>query len=238
MTLILQSQIKPEEKWIKIEFCVGVSTMAVCAQLALVNPFIGSGGWGYGYGSLNPSAQVPFGAMRLGPDTVNMVADLSYRHFSGYNYDDNYIRAFSHTHLVGAGANDLGNVGLMPVRLSDERGLLDAQWKLDDFGFPANLDASQDNNPINDDHSHSHAPLFWWATMNKSLESAAPGRYSTYLIEPGVTVDLIALGSYAALHHYTFEDSGGQQGLVVDACHLAKLEFPSSTGCTNATLTV
>ena len=30
----------------------------LCSQLALVNPFIGSGGFGYGYGSLSPAAQV------------------------------------------------------------------------------------------------------------------------------------------------------------------------------------
>jgi putative alpha-1,2-mannosidase len=202
----------------------------LCSQLALVNPFIGSGGWAYAYGSLNPSAQVPYGALRLGPDTTDMVADISYRHFSGYNYDDKYIRAFSHTHLVGAGANDLGNVGLMPVRLNSGRSF-DDEWKLEEFGFPSVIEEGVQFTPP--------APLFWWSTMNKTLETAAPGRYSTYLIEPGITVELIALSSYAAMHHYTFNDEGTKnQGLVVDACHLAKLEYPSSVGCTNATLTV
>lgn len=87
-----------------------------CAQLAAVNPFIGSGGLAYGYGGLNPGAQVPFGVLRLGPDTTDTVIDLTYRHFSGYNYQDKLIRGFSHTHLVGAGINNLGNFGLMPVR--------------------------------------------------------------------------------------------------------------------------
>lgn len=55
------------------------------------------------------SRQVPYGALRLGPDTTRAALDLSYRHFSGYNFEDNYLRGFSHTHLVGAGLNDLGN---------------------------------------------------------------------------------------------------------------------------------
>ena len=35
--------------------------------------------------------------MRLGPDTESFVGDASFRHFSGYNYVDTNIRAFSHT---------------------------------------------------------------------------------------------------------------------------------------------
>lgn len=34
-----------------------------------VDPFIGTGGVGFGIGSINPGAQAPFGALRLGPDT-------------------------------------------------------------------------------------------------------------------------------------------------------------------------
>ena len=47
---------------------------AVCGAGGLnpidaVNVFIGTGGDGFGIGSNNPGAQVPFGALRLGPDT-------------------------------------------------------------------------------------------------------------------------------------------------------------------------
>jgi putative alpha-1,2-mannosidase len=34
-----------------------------------VDAFIGTSGVGFGIGSNNPGAQVPFGALRLGPDT-------------------------------------------------------------------------------------------------------------------------------------------------------------------------
>ena len=66
-----------------------------------VNPFIGTTGLGYGSGQLSPSAQLPHGVLRLGPDTTSSVVDLFYRHCSGYNYNDTIIRAFSHTELVG-----------------------------------------------------------------------------------------------------------------------------------------
>jgi len=34
--------------------------------------------------------------------------DEGFRHCSGYNWDDHFIRGFSHTRLVGAGVTDLG----------------------------------------------------------------------------------------------------------------------------------
>lgn len=53
--------------------------------------------------------------MRLGPDTTSSVANIEFRHFSGYNYYDTMIRGFSHTRLAGAGVSDLGTFGIMPV---------------------------------------------------------------------------------------------------------------------------
>jgi putative alpha-1,2-mannosidase len=52
-------------------FClVAAATVAVAADvLSYVDTRIGTGGVGFGIGSTNPGAQVPFGALRLGPDT-------------------------------------------------------------------------------------------------------------------------------------------------------------------------
>jgi hypothetical protein len=36
-------------------------------------------------------------------------------HFGGYYYGDEYIRLFSHTHMVGSGVLDYGNIGVMPI---------------------------------------------------------------------------------------------------------------------------
>ena len=78
--------------------------------LDLVDPFIGTGGVGFGAGGHNPCAQMPHGAMRLGPDTsLSVAGELltpSFQHFGGYSAMDNAIRGFSHTHLVGAGVGD------------------------------------------------------------------------------------------------------------------------------------
>lgn len=82
--------------------------------MALVDPFIGTGGWGFGYAAETPAAQVPNGAVRLGPDTTAGGAHPDFQHFSGYHYDDPDVRGFSHLHLVGTGAADLGNLRVMP----------------------------------------------------------------------------------------------------------------------------
>ena len=59
------------------------------------------------------TAQVPFGALRLGPDTT-LVGDafVEFDHYGGYNFEDTHVRAFSHTHMVGAGVGDFGSVCL------------------------------------------------------------------------------------------------------------------------------
>jgi putative alpha-1,2-mannosidase len=52
-------------------YFINVLLMAVgAAQLTpLVDTFIGTGGREYGVGGSPPGAQVPFGALRLSPDT-------------------------------------------------------------------------------------------------------------------------------------------------------------------------
>ncbi|MBI4566815.1 MAG: glycoside hydrolase family 92 protein [Planctomycetes bacterium] len=84
-------------------------------RLAEVNPFIGTGGAGFGCGGLYPGAQVPFGMARVSPDTGLAKGRLRGRNFGGYHFQDTHVRAFSHTHCAGAGVMDMGNVGLMPA---------------------------------------------------------------------------------------------------------------------------
>lgn len=43
--------------------------VAQAGLVDLVDTRIGTGGVGFGIGSINPGPQVPFGSMRLGPDT-------------------------------------------------------------------------------------------------------------------------------------------------------------------------
>jgi predicted alpha-1,2-mannosidase len=213
-----------------------------CPAAAAVNGFIGTGGLGYGYGGVNPAALVPGGPMRLGPDSTNTMANVGYRHFSGYNYLDDQIRMFSHTHLVGAGMNDLGNFGVMPVRIFD-RHETENENETDTMLHWLQLGQARDKV---DQHTR-----VWWSMFNKSTEWAAPGRYGVYLETPRVQAALLATGRSTAVHRYTFEadaadataDAGAgvsdgdrgrdgrgrgrgmiAPGVVLDVCHLAHIE--------------
>ena len=86
--------------------------------LSKVDLTIGAGGFGYGCGSNSPLAQSPFGFMRLGPDTTPPIKQtyLDFQHFGGYSDADRYVRGFSHMHLVGAGVQDLGIFGVLPIK--------------------------------------------------------------------------------------------------------------------------
>lgn len=72
-----------------------------------VDPFIGTGLHGHVF----MGANVPFGAVQLGP--VNLTGGWDW--CSGYNYADSTIVGFSHTHLSGTGIGDLCDISFMPV---------------------------------------------------------------------------------------------------------------------------
>lgn len=95
-----------------------------------VNPFIGTGGLTYLCGNTFPGATVPFGMVRLSPDTVSPVGKRA-SNTSGYYYPDRKIQGFSHTRLAGTGATDGGNFLVIPCTAetaeSHRRGL-DAEY--------------------------------------------------------------------------------------------------------------
>ncbi len=71
-----------------------------------VDPLIGSGGHGHVF----VGANVPFGAVQVGPSNFHKGWDWC----SGYNYSDKDIIGFAQTHLSGTGIADLCDVFLMP----------------------------------------------------------------------------------------------------------------------------
>lgn len=71
-----------------------------------VDPMIGSGGHGHVF----VGANVPFGAVQLGPSNFFQGWDWC----SGYHYSDDVVQGFSHLHLSGTGIPDLGDVLIMP----------------------------------------------------------------------------------------------------------------------------
>ena len=91
------------------------------ALIARVDPFIGTGGEGFGYAAMTPAAQRPLGWVRLGPDTTRGGGHPAQTHFSGYFDADPDIRGFSHTHFVGTGVADYGNLRALPLTVLDER---------------------------------------------------------------------------------------------------------------------
>ncbi len=86
-----------------------------------VNVFTGTGGAGFGVGQMIPGATAPFSMIKLSPDTAMSNGAVPFYHCAGYYYEDEYIVGFSHNHLPGVGATDLGNILFMPItEVSDD----------------------------------------------------------------------------------------------------------------------
>ncbi len=82
---------------------------------AEVDPFIGTGGVPWMCAHDTPAATVPFGMVRLGPDTASLFNKTQGFNRSGYFYGDNKILGFSHTRLVGADALEGGVFRIFPA---------------------------------------------------------------------------------------------------------------------------
>ena len=104
-----------------------------------VNPFIGTGGVPYLCGNNFPGATVPFGMVRLSPDTVSLLGNRA-SNSSGYYYADPRILGFSHTRLAGTGATDGGSFLVIPCTAetakSHGRGLNSAYFHQQERAFP------------------------------------------------------------------------------------------------------
>ncbi|MEE1010764.1 MAG: glycoside hydrolase family 92 protein, partial [Acutalibacteraceae bacterium] len=81
-----------------------------------VDPFIGTGGTPWTCAMLSPAATVPFGSVRLGPDTCFVGGGyLIKMNTSGYYYEQGHIKGFSHSRLSGTGAEDYSHFRVTPV---------------------------------------------------------------------------------------------------------------------------
>ncbi len=184
-------------KWISICFCF-FTTVALAQNPAgksagsYVNPFIGTQEMGHTF----PGACVPFGMVQLSPDTdtIGFLYDGKYnpgvyRYCAGYQYLDNTIVGFSHTHLSGTGHSDLGDFLVMPttgkVRL----------------------------NPGTADKPRSG----YRSAFRHSSEKAEPGYYSVMLDDYGVKAELTAT-SRVGFHKYTFPATDSAH-IILDLNH-------------------
>ena len=71
-----------------------------------IDPMIGSGGHGHVF----VGANVPFGAVQVGPNNIYKGWDWC----SGYHHSDSLIIGFSQLHLSGTGIGDLADILIMP----------------------------------------------------------------------------------------------------------------------------
>jgi putative alpha-1,2-mannosidase len=87
-------------KIVAFVYSVLLSTVLFGAKspTSYVDPFIGTAG---DFGQLDPAATLPFGMIKLGPDTEPL-------NHSGYNYNADKIIGFSHNRLPGVGCSGAG----------------------------------------------------------------------------------------------------------------------------------
>lgn len=71
-----------------------------------VDPYIGTGGHGHVF----VGANVPYGAVQLGPNNISTGWDWC----SGYHISDSTISGFAHQHLSGTGIGDLSDIVFLP----------------------------------------------------------------------------------------------------------------------------
>ena len=140
-----------------------------------VNPFIGTGGFPtYTSADDIPGVTVPFGMVRLSPDTEFFMSPLWAEGGSistaGYYYGDHKIMGFSHTRLVGTGAYEGGLFRVVPS-----------------IG-----EKSQKN------YSDGH-----YSEFSHKDEVAFPGYYAVRLPGEGILAELTA-SAHVGVHRYTF----------------------------------
>jgi predicted alpha-1,2-mannosidase len=143
-----------------------------------VNVFNGTKNMGHTF----PGACVPFGMVQLSPETDTVMYEKDgkynpdvYRYCSGYQYQDNTIVGFSHTHFSGTGHSDLGDFLIMPTT---------GELKF---------------NPGNKFEKRSG----YRSDFRKKTETGKPGYYSVFLDDYNVKAELTATAR-TGFHKYTF----------------------------------
>ena len=150
---------------------------------AYVNPYIGS----KGHGHVFVGANVPFGAVQLGPSQIMRSWDefSGWDWCSGYNYIGEEILGFTHTHLSGTGIGDLNDILVLPAT---------GKPQLQPMAF--------------EKPETGYGSLF-----KKENEKTEAGYYKVYLDKYGVTAELTA-SERVGMHRYRFEQTENAHLLV------------------------
>ena len=157
-----------------------------------VNVFIGTNGMGHTF----PGACYPNGAVQLSPDTDTIPHNINgvyqprvYDYCAGYQYHDNTIVGFSHTHFSGTGHSDLGDILIMP------------------YSGDTKLHPGTKENP---DGGYRQR-------YRHETETASPGYYAVTLDDDNIRCELTAT-PHCGVHRYTFP-KGAAQKIVLDLQH-------------------
>jgi predicted alpha-1,2-mannosidase len=147
-----------------------------------VDPFIGTDFYAHTF----PGSALPFSMVQLSPDGGNRGWDYS----SGYQFRDNTIMGFSHTHYSGSGWASNGDLLFMPT--------------VDNIirtrpGDKENPDAGYRSRFSHDD------------------ESASPGYYAVKLQDYNIQVELTSTRR-AGFHRYTFPKAKNAH-ILIDLAH-------------------
>lgn len=150
---------------------------------AYVNPFIGS----EEHGHVFVGANVPFGAVQLGPTQIGRSWDEfhGWDWCSGYNYISQEILGFTHTHLSGTGIGDLNDLMIVPAN------------------GPLQLRPMKFEKP-----ETGYGSLF-----SKQSEQCHPGFYQVHLDKYDVDVKLTAT-ERVGIHQYHYNKTGNAHILV------------------------
>lgn len=148
-----------------------------------VDPFIGSAKHGHVF----VGANVPYGAVQLGPSQIMQTWDKfnGWDWCSGYNFDSPEILGFTHTHLSGTGIGDLNDILLLPANGKTQ--VVRAKFN---------------------DMESGYGSLF-----SKKKEQARPGYYQVYLDKYKVKAELTAT-ERVGFHQYTYEKKENAHLLV------------------------
>ncbi|MFA5329145.1 MAG: GH92 family glycosyl hydrolase [Prolixibacteraceae bacterium] len=146
-----------------------------------VDPFIGTAFTGHTY----PGATTPFGMVQVGPD--NGISGWEF--CSGYHNNSKTIMGFSHTHLSGTGASDMGDILFMPV--------------VGRVPFTAGTEEVPSTG--------------YRSSFSHDSEQASPGYYRVKLNDYKILAEMTATPR-VGLHRYTYPSSE-KSGIMIDLEH-------------------
>jgi predicted alpha-1,2-mannosidase len=147
-----------------------------------VDPFIGTDYFAHTF----PGATLPFAMVQLSPDEH----DEGWTYSSGYQYADNSIMGFSHTHYSGTGWISSGNILIMPT-VNDEIHTGPGPRDNPDQGYRSRFDHSE--------------------------ETASPGYYAVQLKDYKINAEL-TVTKRVGFHKYAFPDAENAH-ILIDLGH-------------------